>query len=116
MSAPTVDLDALFLFEAKRLVQRDRTVSLNGVVYEVDAALVGEKVLLRYDPVAPASRGVEVWHAGHYSGRAKPVDAYANCFVKRARPSHTLQTDTPAPPPPRSRLPLRKLRGDGEPK
>jgi putative transposase len=40
----------LFLFEAERKVQKDRTVSLNGVVYEVDAALVGEKVTLRFDP------------------------------------------------------------------
>jgi hypothetical protein len=40
---------------------------------------------------------------------AKPLDAYANCFVKRQRPSHTLETDTPPPEPPRSRLALRDL-------
>jgi putative transposase len=34
---PTLDLDEVFLFEAKRKVQKDRTVSLNGVVYEVEA-------------------------------------------------------------------------------
>ncbi len=61
---PTLDLDDLFLFEAKRKVQQDRTVSLNGVVYEVDAALVGETVLLRLDPAAPAERPVLVCHQG----------------------------------------------------
>jgi hypothetical protein len=106
---PTLDLDALFLFEAKRRVQRDRTVSLQGVVYEVDAALVGENVLLRYDPTLPAARGLEVWHAGKYIARARPLDAYANCFVRRLRPSRTLQTDTPATPP-RTGLALRHLK------
>ena len=112
---PTLDLDALFLFEAKRRVQRDRTVSLNGVIYEVDAALVGENVILRYDPTAPPARGLEVWHAGTFIARASPLDAYANCFVRRHRPSRTLQTDTPATPP-RPGLALRHLhRHDDDP-
>ena len=66
LPGPGLDLDALFLFEAKRRVQRDRTVSLNGTLFEVDAALVGQTVTLRYDPSAPASRGVEVWHEGKF--------------------------------------------------
>ena len=41
LHGPGLDLDALFLFEAKRRVQRDRTVSLNGMLFEADAALVG---------------------------------------------------------------------------
>jgi putative transposase len=94
-----LDLDQLFLFEAKRRVQRDRTVSLNGTVFEVDAALVGETITLRFDPAAPPTRGVEVWHHHQFLARAKPVDAYANCFVRRSRPARTLDTDTPAPAP-----------------
>lgn len=54
------DLDDLFLHEAKRKVARDRTVSLDGLAYEVDAALVGEVVTLRYDPAKPG-RAVQVW-------------------------------------------------------
>ena len=42
---PELDLDALFLFEAIRKVAKDRTVSLNGTLYEVDAALIGERPL-----------------------------------------------------------------------
>jgi putative transposase len=109
---PTLDLDDLFLFEAKRKVQKDRTVSLNGVVYEVDAALVGETVLLRFDPAAPLERPVQVCHQGRPSGLARVVQTYANCFVKRERPARTLATDGPAPQPPASALRLRELDGE----
>ena len=104
-----LDLDALFLFETKRRVQRDRTVSLNGTVFEVDAALVGQTVTLRFDPAAPPSRGIEVWHLDRFVARAQPLDAYANCFVRRNRPARTLQPDAKAPAPRPSGLTLRKL-------
>ena len=97
---PGLDLDDLFLFEATRKVQKDRTVSLNGVVYEVDAALVGEKVTLRFDPAAAPGRPVQVCHQGQLIELAKPVETYANCFVKRNRPSRTLDVEGPAPEPP----------------
>ena len=89
-----LDLDALFLFEAKRRVQRDRTVSLNGALFEADASLVGHTVTVRFDPSAPASRGIEIWHQQRFIGRARLVDAYANCFVQRQRPEHSSLTDT----------------------
>ncbi|GAC1663901.1 MAG: DDE-type integrase/transposase/recombinase [Candidatus Dormibacteraceae bacterium] len=54
---PTTDVTDLFLFDEKRKVQQDRTVSLHGVAYEVDAALVGETVTWRYDPAGPTTRG-----------------------------------------------------------
>ncbi len=98
MSYPdaALDLGALFLSEASRRVQRDRTVSLNGIVYDTDAALVGEKVTLRFDLQAPPGRSIEVWHQGQRLAEATPLDAYANCFVRRARPSRNLEPDTPA--------------------
>lgn len=110
LPAPHLDLDALFLFEAKRRVQRDRTVSLNGTIFEVDALLVGETVMLRYDPGSPASRGLEVWHKGQFVSRATPLDAYANCFVRRNRPSQSIDVDTPPATPRNSGLALRNLR------
>jgi transposase InsO family protein len=88
---PGVDLDDLFLFEAKRKVQKDRTVSLNGVLYEVDASLVGETVTLRYDP-ADQGDVVEVCHKDYFPLEAKKVDVYANCFVKRDRPSGSIES------------------------
>jgi len=80
---PTLDLDDLFLFEAKRKVNKDRTVSLAGVLYEVEAALVGTKVTLRYDPLAPPGRALQVWHEGRRIQLARAVDLSANCFAKR---------------------------------
>jgi transposase InsO family protein len=109
---PGLDLQELFLFEAKRKVQKDRTVSLNGVVYEVDAALVGETVTLRFDPSAPPQRPLQVCHQGQVCGLARVVETYANCFVKRERPSRTLSADAPAPQPPASALRLRELASD----
>lgn len=95
---PNADLDGLFLSETARKVQKDRTVSLNGVVYEVDASLVGTTVTLRFDPTLKG-RAVQVWVSGRKVQDAKVVDAYANCFVKRDRPSRTLSTsDAPATP------------------
>lgn len=79
------DIDDLFLHEAKRKVAKDRTVSLDAVVYEVDATLVDEAVVLRYDPARPG-RPVQVWHKGAFVQTAKRVDVHGNCFVKREKP------------------------------
>ena len=81
-AGPELDLREMFLLEAKRRVRADRTVSLDGVIYEVDASVVGEKVTLRFDP---ARRGapVDVWHGGKKIEQARVVDTHANCFVKR---------------------------------
>jgi transposase InsO family protein len=81
---PNIDFRELFLFEEQRRVQKDRTVSLDGAVYEVDAVLVGEKVTLRFDPSKPGS-DIDVWHEGNRIQTARLVDAYANCYVKRDR-------------------------------
>lgn len=80
------DLDDLFLHEAKRKVARDRTVSLDGLAYEVDAALVGDTVTLRYDPAKPG-RPVQVWAKGRKVQDAKLVDPHGNCFVRRDQPT-----------------------------
>jgi putative transposase len=88
---PGTDLDEIFLFEAKRKVQKDRTISLDGVLYELDASLVDETVLLRYNPAGRRGQPLKVWHKGRFVHEAKPVDAYANCFVKRNRPSQNPQ-------------------------
>ncbi len=91
---PGVDIEDLFLFESKRKVQKDRTVSLNGMAYEIDASLVGETVTLRYNP-ADQGDVIEVCHNGRFIQEAKIVDTYANCFVKRDRPSCSIKETTP---------------------
>lgn len=87
---PGVDLADLFLFESKRKVQKDRTVSLNGMVYEIDASMVGETVTLRYNP-AEQGKIIEVCHDNQFIQEAKLVDTYANCFVKRDQPSSSIE-------------------------
>jgi transposase InsO family protein len=105
---PECDLDDLFLFEQKRKVQRDRTVSLGGIVYEVDASVVGETVTLRFDP-SRRGRPVDVYFKGRKIEQAKRVDLYANCFVRRDHATKALQPDRRLDEPPAG-LPLRNLK------
>jgi transposase InsO family protein len=103
------DLDDLFLLEEKRRVNNDRTVSLFGRLYELDAALVGSTVTLRHDPARPGAT-LKVVAQGKPAGEARLVDAYANCFVKRQhRGAAPATTDSAAPAP--SSLRLSKLTG-----
>ena len=103
---PSVDITDMFLFEQKRRVQADRTVSLDNVAYEVDAVLVGETIVLRYDPARPREqRAVQVWHRGKQIQIARRVDAYANCFVRRDHTTKALHPSEPMDePPPGMRL------------
>jgi putative transposase len=95
---PGPELAEMFLFEQKRRVQKDRTVSLLGVVYEVDASLVGETVTLRYDP-ARVGAPIEVAFKDRAFQGVKPVDAYANCFVRRDHGTKLLEPSVPATAP-----------------
>lgn len=109
----SLDLDDVFRARTKRRVYKDRTVSLLGRVFEVDASLVGERVEIRYDPERPDR--VWVYHRDRLAGEAKPVDAYANCFVRRERPSRDLAV-VEAPAQPRvSYAELVRQRADKEP-
>jgi putative transposase len=102
-------LGELFLFEQKRKVHKDRTVSLDGVMYEVGADLVGETVLLRYDPQRKG-KPVQVWRDGKFLQEAKVVDAYANCFVRRDRKDSALGR----PSEPTAGLTLSNFKREGE--
>ncbi len=96
---PDIELDELFLFQTHRKVQSDRTVSLDGRLYEVDASLVGQRVALRYDPARPEGP-VTVVHEGKRIEQARRVDLYANCFVKRDPHTGMAETNEPASAPP----------------
>jgi putative transposase len=107
---PSADIAELFLSEQRRRVQKDRTVTLDGVAFEVDAALVGDHVILRYDPAwAPAKRVVEVWHQGRRVEIARRVDVLANCFVKRNQSTQELQLSAAEAEEPVEGLSLREL-------
>ena len=112
--SPQADLDSLFRFRLKRRVNKDRTVSLNATLYEVEAALVGEKIVLLHDPSLPRERPIPVLHDGRPAGEATLLDAYANTRVRRTRASERpAQPEQPAPDPPKSPLQLRNLRARG---
>lgn len=65
-------LTEIFLWEESRKVDKTGCVSLDGNTYEVDLALCGQRVLLRYDPF-DLSR-IQVWHDGKAWPDAKVVD------------------------------------------
>ena len=89
-AGPEIDLEDLFLFEAKRLVSKARTVSLKGRLYEVDAALCRQHVVLRYDPLAPPERPMQVVHDGKPAGLARMLDLHGNARAKRGAPPQPL--------------------------
>ena len=84
-------------------------MSLDGVMYEVGAELVGETVLLRYDPQRKG-KPVQVWRNGKFLQEAKVVDAYANCFVRRDRKDSALGR----PEEPTAGLTLSNFKPEGE--
>ncbi len=84
---------------------KDRTVSLHGRVYEVDALLVGLTVTLRYDPDAPPTRALKVRYNDAEAGQATLLDAYANTAVKRQPGAGPAKVREPADEPPPSSLP-----------
>ena len=82
---PAVNLAEAFRHEATRKVHRDSTVTLDGVLFELPSTLIGERVVLRYDPTLPPhNRRLFVHHGGRHVGEARLVDSYANAHVRRA--------------------------------
>ena len=72
---------------ARRRVGKDRTVTLNGRLFEAPVALIGQRVDLLYHPDCP--RKVEVLLANKSYGYLQPVDLAVNCRVKRDKNNHT---------------------------
>ena len=75
------DLADNFRILARRRVEKDRTITLNGKLFEAPVALVGKQVELLYHEgmVGP----VEVRSGGKSHGFVRAVDIHVNCRVKR---------------------------------
>jgi putative transposase len=82
-------LRTAFLWSASRRVSRTATISFEGNEYEVDSALAGRTVELRYRPEDLFA--IEVWHAAHQVGWAEPR--------RIARHVHRQAPPPPAPVP-----------------
>jgi len=84
---PTINLDEVFLHEAKRKVYKDNTFTLLGTLFEVPVPLAGLVIKLLYDPHGPVLIP-HVHHEGKLQGNARTVDSYANSRVKRSVINH----------------------------
>jgi hypothetical protein len=73
---PQLDLEQLFYAQLLRVVRKDGTVRLDNQLYEVDLALRGLEVRLRFDPWTLAR--VEVDYRGQRFGLARRVDRQLN--------------------------------------
>jgi putative transposase len=83
-------LRTAFLWSAHRRVSRTATISFEGNEYEVDAALAGRMVELRYRPEDLFA--IEIWHDGRQVGWATPR--------RIARHVHRSAPPPPTVPPP----------------
>ena len=75
------DLRDHFRTTARRRVAKDRTISLDGRVFEAPTALMGKQVALLYHQDEPER--VEIMLGGKSFGLATPLDVHVNCRVKR---------------------------------
>ena len=78
-----LDLERLFYAEAFRVVRKDGTLRLDNNLYEVDLALRGLEVRLRFDPWSLAR--VEVDYRGQSFGLARKVDRHLNSQLQGAQ-------------------------------
>ena len=72
---------------ARRRVGKDRTITLNGRLYEGPVALIGKHVELLYHDAEPEK--VEVKYQQKSFGMIRPVDIHVNCRVKRDKNKNT---------------------------
>nr|MDQ3384239.1 DDE-type integrase/transposase/recombinase [Actinomycetota bacterium] len=84
------ELAEAFLWSQHRAVTKTATVSLHGNTYEVDAALVGRRVELVFDPFDLT--GVTVRYAGRDMGTAVP-----HHVGRHVHPAARAEVPTPAP-------------------
>lgn len=86
--SPPIDLEDHFRKEVRRRVTRDRTVTIEGRLYEAPTRLIGEQVSLLYHEEKPER--VEIYYQGQSQGLLRPVDLKVNCQVKRDKDSDQL--------------------------
>jgi len=65
----------------RRTVNRDRTITIDGRLYEGPVVLIGKRVELLYHESNPEH--VEVRYQNESFGMIRPVDLHVNCRVKR---------------------------------
>jgi len=100
------DLRDYFRIPVRRKVDKDRTVTLDGRLYEAPVGLMGKTVTLLYHATDPLR--VEIWHDEQSAGFLVPLDQAINSRVRRDKSLKTeleqRPSTQPAPesPPPAS--------------
>lgn len=93
-----VDLLRHFRLTETRRVKKDRSIALQGRLFEAPPRLIDRSVELRFHPEAPLE--VEIFHEGLSHGMATVLDARVNSRVGRETGG------TPKPKAPSSQLPV----------
>lgn len=75
------NLEDFFRKRARRKVANDRTVSLNGNLFEAPICLIGKKVILLYHDHDPTRTEIIFENRSH--GFLKALDLHVNCRVRR---------------------------------
>jgi len=75
------NLEDYFRKRARRRVANDRSISLNGNLYEAPVSLIGKQVTLLYHDHDPAR--IEILFEGHSHGFLNRLDLHVNCRVRR---------------------------------
>lgn len=78
---PPKNLSDSFRKTARRKVAKDRTISLDGRMFEAPVTLIGKQVSLLYHDQDP--KAVEIVFNGQTYGLLTPLDIHVNCRVKR---------------------------------
>jgi transposase InsO family protein len=88
------DLEDHFRKQARRRVAKDRTVSLDGRVYEAPTRLIGEYIQLLYHE--DRTDQIEIRYKNASQGFLVPLQAHVNCHVRRRKGQDCLvpQQDT----------------------
>ncbi len=73
-----------FRKELRRRVTKDRTVSINGRLFEAPTKLIGEQLSLLFHEHKPER--VEIMHKGKSHGLLVPLDLKVNARVSRDKP------------------------------
>jgi putative transposase len=81
---PPSDLEDHFRKEVRRRVTKDRTVSIEGRLYEAPTRFIGEQLSLLFHE--HKQDRVEIIHQGRSHGLLVPLDLNVNASVKRERP------------------------------
>jgi transposase InsO family protein len=87
------DLEDYFRKEARRRVEKDRTITLVGRLYEAPLVLIGKRVNLYYHEHDPYR--VEVKHEKQSHGFLRALDLNVNARVKRERKDAPARQDNP---------------------